>query len=157
MSREVRRVPEDWNHPKVGKRYIPLQDGYWNVLSDWNSHFHTWQSETKSYSQEEFEEWFGEKPIRADYMPDFPEDKRTHYQMYETCSEGTPISPVMATPEDLARWLTDNKADAGCGRTATYEEWLFTINSPSHWAPTFYLPKEGPLISGVEAKFKEGT
>lgn len=30
------------------------------------------------------------------------------YQLWETCSEGSPISPVFATAEELANWCTDN-------------------------------------------------
>ena len=45
-----------------------------------------------------------------------PIEERTHYQMYETCTEGTPISPVMETPENLARWLADNGASAFGGQ-----------------------------------------
>lgn len=43
-------------------------------------------------------------------MPRWSAKKRTHLQMYETCSEGTPISPVMATAEELAHWLADKLA-----------------------------------------------
>lgn len=32
------------------------------------------------------------------------------YQLWETVSEGSPISPVFATPEELARWVSDNRA-----------------------------------------------
>jgi hypothetical protein len=39
----------------------------------------------------------------------------------------SPISSVMATPEDLARWLADNEASAFGDMTATYEQWLSTI------------------------------
>ena len=41
--------------------------------------------------------------------------------IYETCSEGSPISPAFETPEELARWLTDNSFGS---MTATYEQWL---------------------------------
>ena len=42
------------------------------------------------------------------FTPDWPDSERTHWQMYEQTSEGTPISPVMESPEALARWLVDN-------------------------------------------------
>jgi len=47
--------------------------------------------------------------------------------MYETCTEGTPISPVMDSLETLARWLADNGASAFGEMTATYEQWLKII------------------------------
>ena len=71
-----------------------------------------------------FAEWSGERPVEADYMPDWEEQARTHYQMYETTSEGSPISPVMETPEKLARWLTDNEASSFGNMTASYDAWL---------------------------------
>ncbi len=44
--------------------------------------------------------------------------------MCETTTEGTPISPVMETPEELAKWLVTNKASAFASRSASYEAWL---------------------------------
>lgn len=66
-------------------------------------------------------------PDPKDYMPDWPDAERTHWQMYEDTSEGTPISPVCETPEELARWLADNGASSFAGDTATYEQWLKLI------------------------------
>lgn len=60
-------------------------------------------------------------------MPQWPENEATHYMMYEDTSEGTPISPAFATKEELARWLTDTGASAFGRLTATYEQWLATI------------------------------
>jgi hypothetical protein len=80
-------------------------------------------------------------------MPDWPEADRTHWQMYETVSEGTPISPPMEGPEQLARWLADNDASAGAYTTATFEQWMAMIQDG--WAPSMvYTPAVG-LVSGV--------
>lgn len=49
------------------------------------------------------------------------------WQMWETTSEGSPMSPVFATPEGLARWLADTKASAFAGIGASYEDWLGMI------------------------------
>lgn len=57
-------------------------------------------------------------------MPDWPEADCTHLMMYETVSQGTPVSPAFATPEELARWLVDNKATFYAKDLATYDEWL---------------------------------
>lgn len=73
-------------------------------------------------------EWWGgdipSPPNPKHYMPDWPAEQRTHYMMYEDTSEGTPISPAFATPEELARWLVDNNASAMGDDTASYEDWL---------------------------------
>lgn len=136
MGREVRRVPADWEHPKDAKgQHIPMYE-----------HF--------PYNAEEVREglrdgWLkGEKkPYGLAVMPQWPKAKRTHYQMYEDTTEGTPISPVMASPEELARWLADNGASAFAGHTATHEEWLAMIGFGS--APTFGGVVGGEIESGV--------
>lgn len=66
-------------------------------------------------------------PLGADAMPPWPEAERTHWQMYENTSAGTPLSPPCETPEALAKWLADHYADAGAGTTGTAEEWLAMI------------------------------
>ena len=81
-------------------------------------------------------------------MPAWPAKERTHYQMYENTSEGTPISPVCETPEELARWLADNKASSFGSMTATYEEWLPTCRGG--WAPSMVMDASG-IRSGVAA------
>jgi hypothetical protein len=70
------------------------------------------------------------------------------FQMWETVSEGSPISPVFATPEELARWLADNGASSFGRDTATYEQWLKMISAG--WCPTMVSDGNG-VRSGVEA------
>ncbi len=71
------------------------------------------------------------------------------WQMWETTSEGSPISPPMSTPELLARWLADNKASAFGDEGASYESWLRMIVGTG-WAPSAVLIG-GHMMSGVEA------
>jgi len=99
-----------------------------------------------------FEDWYGEMPRAEDFMPEFPQGTATHMMMYETTSEGTPISPAFATAEELARWLADNNASAFGGTGATYEQWLSTIHRG--FAPSTVLTATG-IVSGVEALDKE--
>lgn len=70
------------------------------------------------------------------------------WQMWETTSEGSPISPVCESPEALARWLADNNASAFGSQGATYEEWLGMIRGPG-WAPSAVQIDGGPIVSGV--------
>lgn len=93
-------------------------------------------------------DWFGVAPNQEDYMPEWPDEERTHYQMYETCSEGTPLSEPMETPEELARWLADTGASSFGSMTATYEQWLATCQGA--WAPSAVMVG-GKMMSGVEA------
>ena len=164
MGREVRRVPKNWKHPRDAKgNYIPLHEGFEKSLRVWESGNEKWNEglvddynggwkKSKSTKDMTFEEWCGKKPVQSNYMPDFDPKEATYYMMYETCTEGTPISPAMETPEDLAHWLADNGASAFGEQTASFEAWLNTINSGG--APSFYLSSSDGIISGVEATLK---
>ena len=67
------------------------------------------------------------------------------YQIWETVSEGSPVSPVFAKPEDLANWMVEN--DTSIMRDATYEDWIAFIDIG--WAPSMtFTPTQG-LRSGV--------
>lgn len=161
MGRELRMVPANWEHPKDGRgHHIPLHgDGISKAIEEWEegrrqwglglcSDFKGgWEPKTKGEKEMTWEEYTGECPTQYDYFPDWKDSECTHLQMYETCTEGTPISPVMETPEKLARWLADNNASAFGSQGATYEQWLGTCKSG--WAPSaIYTPKTG-LVSGV--------
>lgn len=95
-----------------------------------------------------YTDWAGPRPSPDDYMPDWPEDQRTHLMMYEDTTEGTPISPAFATPEELARWLADTGASAFGNMTATYEQWLATCREG--WAVSMVI-ENGIMKSGVAA------
>lgn len=74
-----------------------------------------------------WEAWTGTRPDPARHMPFWPDEERTHIAMYETTSEGTPISPVFKTGVALAHWLADNNASCFGDNTASYETWLTWI------------------------------
>lgn len=64
------------------------------------------------------------------YVPLFEEDmeclftsKPTLYMMYETCSEGTPLSPPFATTEELAQWCFDHAVSMFGPYGGSLEEW----------------------------------
>lgn len=180
MSREVRRVPLDWQHPTEPNpywreqvasrlhrgdpesrlhapdvRFHGLVDGYDESLADW-------QSELDSIQGRSGQEWewnveyhltghkgqddaepvahpfyvegdalvdvrdedhlyelalaskLQEKPDAADYMPRFdgPEDA-LGWCLYETVSEGTPVTPVFATADELIDHLATVGQDWG--------------------------------------------
>lgn len=165
MSREVRRVPVGWIHPTdESGSCIPLFGGSFSArLAEYKQDAGQWtlgyqrsgfgdEAEYKLRDRSSagitFEEWGGEIPKAENCMPDWPEAERTHYQMYETVTDGTPISPVCASPEALARWLANTFASASGRMTATYEQWLAMIDEG--WAPSMAIIN-GRIISGVEA------
>lgn len=169
MGREVRRVTVDWKHPKEFsyyrgmKMYKPLYPGkyYKDSFAEWIEGKLKWDEgqvldgETDTYRERfpedgrTYEDNCGSAcPDERDYMPSWTEEEATHYQMYENVSEGTPISPPMETPELLAQWLTDNDANAGGRKPATYEQWLAVCHGG--YAPSGVFAN-GVFMSGVEA------
>lgn len=83
---------------------------------------HSWTSEEGRIRQESW------KPT--------PPPPGEGYQIWETVSEGSPISPVFASPEDLARWMVQNARRVD--RETTYEQWLAFILGPG-WAPSMVM------------------
>ena len=145
MGREVRRVPADWQHPKNEyDRYKPLYPG-----ERYKANAEGFLEKANAEGLQEAIDWYGQAPDQNDYMPDWPASERTHLMMYEDTSEGTPISPAFATPEELARWLADTGASSLGSNTASYEGWLRVAKGG--WAPSAVSIGGGPLVSGVDA------
>ncbi len=166
MGREVRRVPADWKHPKKNGSFVPLFEPgapIEELQAEWDRECARWESreheDVKSVYLDEgrepcsWEEWHGRRPDTADYMPYWPAEEKTHLMMYEDTTEGTPISPAFETPEELARWLVDNKASSFGSMTATYEQWLRVAQRG--WAPSAAIvvapDGSGVMMSGVAA------
>lgn len=162
MGREVRRVPANWQHPTDGHyangtvRYVSLLGGDYEArASDWDDESAKWErGEFPDYADEEnkkltYSECAGERPKVEDYMPQWTAEEATHYMMYETTSEGSPISPAFATPEELAQWLTDTDASAFAGQTASYEGWL-RVARGGFACSAVIAPGVG-MVSGVDA------
>lgn len=157
----MRMVPKDWKHPTDhNDKYIPLLGGsYSEAAARWDEEYRKWLEGLR----DDFKggwvpydgpciyywEYAGPPPNEKEYMPDWPAEERTHYMMYEDTSEGTPISPAFETPEELAQWLANNNASAFGRETASYDDWLRTINRGSACSAVFD-PEHG-MRSGVEA------
>ena len=162
MSREVRKVPANWQHPKNEDtdKFIPLlANSYSESAEDWDKGREMWMKGLVSDYHGDWEpkqphhtgrytDWAGPRPSPDDYMPDWEESECTHLMMYETTTEGTPISPAFSSPEDLAHWLASNGVSAGGHETATYSQWLAMINQG--WAPSLIF-QNGRMLTGVEA------
>lgn len=95
-------------------------------------------------AREKYQAWEPEEP------PEGP-----GYQLWETVSEGSPVSPVFETPEELARWLSndDNLHPHDIQRGTSYETWLKFIQGPGH---AFSLVTVcGRPMSGVQAAVED--
>lgn len=108
-------------------------------------------SDTCSICTGEGEIWPSEKAKQAyEDWQQTPPPKGDGYQIWETVSEGSPISPVFSTPEALARHMAKTRYGADTG--TSYETWLKFILGPG-WAPSMVM-QNGRMESGVSAVVK---
>ncbi len=118
MGHEIRRVPADWQHPHDERgRCLPLRAGdYAADAAEWTRRFLDWEAggETRRQALGYFQffspappryfwEYAGPPPDRQSYMPDWPEEVRTHFQVYETFAD-VPSSPVLPSREAVRSW-----------------------------------------------------
>lgn len=152
MGREVRRVP----YPFIGPGDI------WpGFIMEAIECFHCGGSGEAPYGAHKSCNWnLDEKPdsdiYESFHCPVCEGEGEVHpkidipfgpgYQMWETTSEGSPMSPSFEKPEELARWLTENNASAFGSMTASYDDWMRTI--VRGWSPSAVI-KDGTLHSGV--------
>lgn len=122
MGREIRRVPKDWEHPKdSNNNYIPMYDEvYEDAANRWIKGFlawikgdHDYQIETGILSGTNTEggtgykyywDYDGPPPNPKNYRPAFRSDP-IYFQIYQTVSEGSPVSPVFETEKEILYWL----------------------------------------------------
>jgi len=83
---------------------------------------------------------FGQAVVRGEY-------DSYGFQMWETISQGSPISPVCDSPEHLAQWLADNDESQ-----SSYDTWLRMIGVG--WAPSAVYSFRDGFQTGVEAVAK---
>lgn len=118
MGREIRRVPPNWEHPKkevpcykngrfvVDERYQPMHDELFETaVEHWTKGFMEWQANPAENIP--YWEWDGMPPER-DYYRAYKDEEATWFQVYETVSEGTPVTPPFATREELVEYLVAN-------------------------------------------------
>jgi len=125
MGREIRRVPLDWKHPQQDPCphapacragcYQPLRDqDYDTAARVWLQGLQDWEADKDGERSRErsrvmgvryFWDWDGMPPDKTYYRPAWTPEQATAYQMYETESEGTPVTPVFATKAELVDYL----------------------------------------------------
>jgi len=80
------------------------------------------------------------------------------WQMWETVSEGSPVSPVCKSSEDLAHWLTENIGERDITHGTSYDTWLKMIHVG--WAPSLIINNTDGQVSvktGVGAVSEPGA
>jgi hypothetical protein len=69
------------------------------------------------------------------------------YQVWETVTEGSPMSPAFADPEKLAKWMVEN--DTSITSDMTFEDWMKFILGDG-WAPSMMMTGSH-MMSGAKA------
>ena len=177
MGREIRRVPPNWQHPKtekpnyrlgiMGERYQPmLNRAFAPAMREWIAVWEAWErGERPDYCSEEsrtlqFWEYHGGPPDPEYHRPDWKPEEMTWYQVYETVTEGTPVTPPYATLDEIVDYLVqhgdfwDQKRRAEGVSTMRCIPWprdeaeAFVYGSG--WAPSMVI-HDGKIMSGTEA------
>jgi hypothetical protein len=158
MGREIRKVKPDWEHPKkeeynyrlqkYEERHHPLYDGsYEEAAKSWLDDLALWlkseheaqldpDASGKDYEPTitRFTQYNGGFPDIEYYRPAWTEEEMTAFQIYETVSEGTPVSPVFTSKEDMKNWLIEQG----------FSEKAAVNFCEGGWAPSFsFSPEEG--------------
>jgi hypothetical protein len=116
-KREVRRVPMEWKHPIV--RNLHGRDEFVPLFG--LSFREQCEQVGREYSQSGCVE--AARTQESEHFPDWPESVKIAWQMYETETAGTPISPVFATADALVDWLVAGKVGYFAGHPGTREDW----------------------------------
>lgn len=184
MGRELRMVPPNWSHPEVERHngqigFQPMFDSrFEDAAKEWKEDLAKWEAgERPSYytvdpenPNPEFWEYNGEPPERRFYRP-WKDDEATWFQVWETVSEGTPVTPPFETKEELIEYLVANgdfwdqsrRKERASGRNMfgiNCDPWSRKsaeafVNGPG-WAPSMVADASG-VRSGVEAMAEEST
>lgn len=167
MGREIRRVPANWQHPTY--RTMRARPGFYGEIetlkplfdrdfakeaAEWDAEKAAWDRgerpdsfDAARYGAISFEDWHGERPdsewyVNYDVNGDLP-----WWQMYETVSEGTPVTPAFATPEELIDFLatTGEQYENGEGSGPWERERAEQFVRNERWFPSFVSVGGGPL------------
>lgn len=176
MGREIRMVPPNWEHPKkeflnhrfrMEERYQPMYNrSYTESMDEWIGEYQLWkdgkhpdQMDGSAKECKRYAEWAGDPPDHEYYRPEWSKEEMTWFQVYETVSEGTPVTPPFETKEELVEYLVANgdfwdqkrRADGdtimGCVPWSREAAHRFVFGSG--WAPSMIVAN-GKVMSGVE-------
>jgi len=163
MGREIRRVIPNYEHPRYTEYNVPFSSRnrvghfrpvfdmpYLKALNEWLEEHRKWEAgENPNRAQNPehryYAQYNGNPPDVDYYRPDWKEEEATWYCVYETVSEGTPITPPFATKKELVDYLV-NVGDFWDGKWSRKSAERFV---ESEWAPSFVVT-DGKLIQGKD-------
>jgi hypothetical protein len=141
MGRELKRVPLDFNYP-----LHTIWSGYDASAS--KDKVHWWKDYQGDSICKECDRIHNNCFEDAEYCLYHPDNKAIWYydppkgegyQLWETTTEGSPVSPVFETLEALCEWCEDN-ATVFANIKVTKEEWMKMLND------NFFYYKSGNAI-----------
>jgi hypothetical protein len=164
MGREIRRVPADWEHPKHERCphwpacstpcFRTLYDkDYHSAARMWIADFEAWRRGERPEVDGYWWEWDG--PPDPEHCRDraWTDEEATHFQVYETVSEGTPVTPAFATREELVDYLATHgdlwdqqRGDGPWSRQAA-ERFVMV-----GWAPTLLVNRSATGTTIIEPR-----
>jgi hypothetical protein len=167
MGREVRRVPPNWIHPVIqyfsqdpnSKRcYFPMyEESYEVACEEWIKGFEEWKKNKREkhfyHENEYYWDWNGMPPDRQHYNTYYTKEQATWYQVYETVSEGTPLTPPFETQQELVDYLVEHGtfwSETGISRNAA-ENFVYK----NSYVPSMTL-KDGKITTGINQCDEEG-
>lgn len=152
MGREVKRVHIDFDWYEKTLKKSKLSSNYY--ADTWEGYLldeikcPLCNGTGKNTKGKRCPECYGEGKTNPRIEP--PEGHDFHntrgYQIWQTVSEGGPVSPVFLKPEDLAKWMVEN--DTSITKGTSYEAWLKMIIKEGS-APS--------MIGSIQEGLKAGT
>ena len=153
MGREIRRVPPNWEHPRwtaedatrrenIGEyrschdeTYADAAEAWMNACMEWEAGRHPDREEAeKEYGHRYYWDWEGMPPEPELYRPAFTAEP-TWFQLYQTVSEGSPVSPPFETEAELINYL--------CTRGDFWHQ-----KDPMNWGTPTYSQAEALVRQG---------
>lgn len=131
-----------------------FDEPYAEAIQEWVDGYLLWK-EGKHPDQEKYDkdgeydykDWAGEAPESKYYRPAWRKEEMTWWQVYETVSEGTPVTPPFATRQELIDYLVENGDFWDQDRRKRGDTWLMPCDpwkrevaerfvNEVGWAPT---------------------
>lgn len=159
MGREVRRVPPNWQHPtREGSRdrhdYQPMyKTRFDEALAEWlaefdrirRGEFKDYEAECYAAAPNPLAAWLADynaPPKDEGQWRPWTDEEATWFQVWETVSEGSPITPPFATKAELVEYLVRSgdfwrQAEGRGG----YSREAATAFVEDEWAPSMVLMK----------------
>lgn len=169
MGREIRRVDKGWEHPRytaenakypnwVGNFKPLFDEDYETAVAEWIKNHELWlkgeHEDQKGDSEvaktcKYYADWGGHTSDPDMYRPKWKNP--VCFQLYETVSEGTPVTPVFETKDELVNYLVNHGDD--WSRKDGEGGWKREVAEAmvkEEWCPSF-ATEGGKVYTGPES------